>query len=155
VTDTEPSSPAEGDLWFDENTTPPTAKFYDGTSWQTFSAGAADFSDSATGTYTDDGVSYKYLTFTASGTLTVTKAGFADVLIVGGGGGGSSVSTNTAGGGGGGVRWGTFFLSAITHTITIGGGGAAATTDWSSSGGITSAEMSSRLVAEVRQSASI
>ena len=58
--------------------------------------GKADFSNAATGTYSSGGVNYKYLTYTASGTLTVTKAGFADVLVVGGGGGGGKY-----GGGGG------------------------------------------------------
>ena len=121
---TEPTSPAEGDLWFDENTTPPTAKFYDGTSWQTFSAGAANFSNAATGTYTDTGVDYKYLTFTASGTLTVTKAGFADLLILAGGGGTRTGSTYTTGGGAGGMlELSSAYLPAGTLTVTVGAGG--------------------------------
>jgi hypothetical protein len=40
--------------------------------------GAADFSDAATGSYSG----YKYLTFTASGTITVTTAGFADIVLI-------------------------------------------------------------------------
>ena len=44
--------------------------------------GAANFSDAATGTYTG----YKYLTFTTSGTITISTAGLADLVIVGGGG---------------------------------------------------------------------
>ena len=39
---------------------------YDGTAWLVFSsAGPANFTDAATGTYTDGGVDYKYLTLTA------------------------------------------------------------------------------------------
>ena len=41
---------------------------YDGTAWLPFSgAGNANFTDAATGTYTDGGVNYKYLTFTGDG----------------------------------------------------------------------------------------
>ena len=56
--------------------------------------GAAVYSDANTGTYTG----YAYKTFTASGTLTVTTAGFADIVVCGGGGGSGN------GGGGGGNR---------------------------------------------------
>ena len=45
----------------------------------------ANFTDTATGTYTDGGVDYKYLTFTGSGTVTFDVAGLADVFIVAGG----------------------------------------------------------------------
>ena len=86
-----------------------------------FSGGVsnADFSDAATGTYTDGGFNYKYITYTASGTLTVTTAGFADVLVVGGGGGGT-----WAGGGAGGCFESTnVYLSAGTQTVVIGAGG--------------------------------
>lgn len=118
---TAPGSPATGDLWYDTNTTPPTAKFYDGTSWQTFSAGAADFSNAASGTYTDGGINYKYLTFTASGTLTVTKAGFADVLVVGGGGSGGS--GYGGGGGAGGYLEGQVLLPVGSLSVVVGAGG--------------------------------
>jgi hypothetical protein len=86
--------------------------------------GNADFSNTATGTYTDGGISYKYITFNSSGTLTVTKAGFATVLVVSGGGGGAVSSNVRAGGGGGGVIEQSLFLPVATHTITIGAGGA-------------------------------
>ena len=82
-------------------------------------AGNADFSNAATGTYTDGGVSYKYLTFTASGTLTVTTAGYADVLVIGGGGGGSW----EGGGGAGGYLESSVYFPAATYTVTVGGGG--------------------------------
>jgi len=116
-----PTADAEGAIWYDENSTPPVPKFWDGSAWQTFSAGAADFSDAATGTYTDTGVDYKYLTFTASGTLTVTRAGFADVLVVGGGGGGGRCMGG--GGGAGGYLQDEVYLDAATHTVIVGAGG--------------------------------
>jgi hypothetical protein len=79
--------------------------------------GAADFSDAATDTYTG----YKYKTFTTSGTLTVTTAGFADLFIVGGGAGSSSAG----GSGGGGVLQVTdAYLPEGSINVTIGAGGA-------------------------------
>ena len=82
--------------------------------------GAAVYSDANTGTYTG----YAYKTFTASGTLTVTTAGFADVYLVGGGGAGGY---NVGGGGGGGgvVAITNAYLPAGTLTVTIGAGGSA------------------------------
>ena len=101
---------------------------YDGSAWVLFSgAGDANFTNAATGTYTDGGISYKYITFTGSGSLVVDRAGFADVLVIGGGGGGSigvSGSHFGAGGAAGTVSNGLVFLSQSTHTITIGAGGA-------------------------------
>jgi hypothetical protein len=82
--------------------------------------GAANFSDAATGTYTG----FKYKTFTASGTLTVTTAGFADLIIIGGGGGGGG-QYNGGGGGAGGVLILTdAYLPASTLTVDVGAGGA-------------------------------
>ena len=83
--------------------------------------GAADFSDTATGTYTG----FKYLTFSASGTITVTTAGFADIVVLGGGGAGSNL--NGGGGGAGGALVITdAYLPVGTLTVTIGAGGTAA-----------------------------
>lgn len=93
--------------------------------------GNADFSDAATGTYSDGGINYKYKTYTASGTLTVTRAGVADVIIIGGGGGGGrDGGGGSKGGGGGAGGWVVaqrYFMSTGTLTITIGAGGAAGT----------------------------
>jgi hypothetical protein len=120
-----PSTTVEGFIWFDENDTPPSAKVWDGSDFVTFSgAGNADFSDAATGTYTDGGIDYKYITFTGSGTLTVTEAGLADVLVVGGGGGGGETG---GAGGGGAVTQGQVFLFDGAYSIVIGGGGSSAT----------------------------
>jgi hypothetical protein len=65
------------------------------------------------------GESYTLLTFTSSGTLTVTDAGLFDVLVIGGGGGGGY----GAGGAGGYVTTTVYFDA--NQTVTIGGGGAA------------------------------
>ena len=86
---------------------------------------SANFSDAATGTYSSGGFNYKYLTYTASGTLTVTRAGLCDLLVIGGGGGGgSSASGNGSGGGAGGYLEVTdAYLPAGTLTVTVGAGG--------------------------------
>lgn len=91
----------------------------------------ADFSNTATGTVTINGIRYKFITFTGNGTLTVTKAGQADVLVVGGGGaGGRGNGENGNGGywgsagGGGGVFYGDVYFTVGSHSITVGAGGA-------------------------------
>jgi hypothetical protein len=83
--------------------------------------GAANFSDAATGTYTG----YKYKTFSSgSSTLTVTTAGFADIVLAGGGGGGGN-STLGGGGGAGGILIATdVYLPVGTITVVVGAGGA-------------------------------
>lgn len=90
-------------------------------------AGSANFSNTATGTYSSGGFNYKYLTFAASGSLTVTKAGLCDVLIIGGGGAGgdrgSAFARNHGGGGAGGFAYLTdVYLPVSTITVTVGAG---------------------------------
>ncbi len=84
--------------------------------------GAANFSDAATGTYTG----FKYKTFTASGTLTVTTAGFADIVLCAGGGGGNITAGYSAGGAGGVLQTTSVYLPVGTLTVTVGSGGAIA-----------------------------
>jgi len=81
---------------------------------------SANFSNTSTGTYTS-GVNYKYVTFTSNGSLIVTTAGYADVLIVGGGssGGGEYASA----GSGGSITTGSIYLTVGTHAVNIGAGG--------------------------------
>lgn len=89
-------------------------------SYVPFSSGVGNavYSDANTGTYTG----YAYKTFTASGTLTVTTAGFADLVICAGGGGGGNSS---GGAGAGGVLVITnAYLPVGTLTVTVGAGGA-------------------------------
>lgn len=82
------------------------------------SIGAAVYSDANTSTYTG----YAYKVYLSSSTLTITQAGFADVVCQGAGGAGGA-----SGGGGGGAGdkiTQTIYLAVGTYTITIGAGGA-------------------------------
>ena len=81
--------------------------------------GAAVYSDANTGTYTG----FAYKTFSASGTLTVTTAGFADLVVIGGGGAGGS-SVGGGGGAGGALVITNAYLPVGTLTVTVGAGGA-------------------------------
>ena len=70
------------------------------------------------------GINYKYLTFNSTGTLTVTKSGLFDAIVIAGGGNGGWTNTGgTSGGGGGsgGLVNTTIYLSA-NQTVTIGAG---------------------------------
>ena len=95
---------------------------WNGTVWTITSRGPANFTDTATGTYSSGSTNYKYLTFTASGTLTVDTAGLADILVVGGGG--SGAQGRGGGGGAGGHLYATgAYLPVGTLTVTVGAGG--------------------------------
>ena len=86
--------------------------------------GSAAISDTPTGSYTG----YQYWSFTASGTLNVTTAGFADILLISGGGGGGTAggTSHGAGGGAGGhLEYSNAYLPSGALTVTIGAGGAA------------------------------
>ncbi|HMO07718.1 MAG TPA: hypothetical protein PKD10_08725, partial [Paracoccaceae bacterium] len=68
---------------------------------------------------------YRLHTFTAGGTLTVTRAGSLEYLVVGGGGGGAGATGSPGGGGGGGgVRAGATLVSPGAIAVTVGAGGA-------------------------------
>jgi len=76
---------------------------------------------------------YTLLSFTALGTLTVTKAGLFDLLIIGGGSSGVSGwygngRPGAPGGGAGGAFDSTVYFDA-NQTVTIGAGGADPTTN--------------------------
>lgn len=79
----------------------------------------------ATSTYTSNGINYKTYRFTGSGSITFLKSGLVDVMIIGGGGGGA----DAYGGGGAGslIRQDNVFMTAATHTITVGAGGGQST----------------------------
>lgn len=79
-------------------------------------ASAANFTNTATGTYTG----YKYVVFTGNGTLTIDRAGYADIVCIAGGGGGSDYGA----GGAGGYFAASVYVPVGTHTVTVGGGGA-------------------------------
>jgi len=93
-----------------------------------FAGGVAPLTDSAvsattgsptTATYTST-LNYKTYAFTGSGSITFSKAGLVDVMVVSGGGGTGS----RGGGGGSAVTIQTCYVTAATHTVTIAAGGA-------------------------------
>lgn len=88
-----------------------------------FSGGVsnADFSNTATGTYTSGLDNYKYVAVTSgTGTITITKSGVADILVVGAGGNGSGSLYGGSGAGGGAVVQVKAMLEAGTYTCVIG-----------------------------------
>jgi len=96
---------------------------YDGTAWVDLSTGYGVATGGASTAITVGGINYTLLTFTSTGTLTVTKAGLFDVLLFGGGGGSQSLAAQAVpGGGGGGFLQQTVYLTA-NATVTIGAGG--------------------------------
>lgn len=102
-------------------------------------ASAADFSNTATGS----GSGYKYVRFTANGTLTVTRSGQAEILMCSGGSGYINVSggggdLDDQPGGGGDAVFGTFQLTAGSIAVTVGGGGAAGVYPWITPGSASS-----------------
>ena len=96
--------------------------------------GAAVFSDTPTGTYTG----YAYKTFTASSTLTVTQAGFCDLVLCAGGGAGCRDRAG-AGGAGGVLQITNAYLPVGTLTVTIGAGGASSVIETQGDNGSSSA----------------
>ena len=96
-------------------------------------SGAGGFTYSQTGattandrTYSQSGNTYRAITWTSSGSLTVSEAVVVDYLVMSGGGGGAGGAGGGGGGAGGMYSATSLLLSAGTHTITIGAGGAGA-----------------------------
>jgi len=121
------ASPVAGQIVFVTGT---GSLVYNGTAWVALGAGAANFTNTATGTYTDGGLDYKFITFTGSGNLVVDRAGFADLLLVGGGGSGGSSNNGGRSGGGGGAGGYYEYIQSLevgTYTVSIGAGGASDT----------------------------
>ena len=87
-----------------------------------FSGGGSSYGTATGGSsssITVGGINYTLLTFTASGTLTVTKAGLFDVLAIGGGTTGDGQGGFGGGGGSGVVMQQTIYLST-NQTVTVG-----------------------------------
>ncbi|MBQ6103966.1 MAG: hypothetical protein IJL06_09885, partial [Kiritimatiellae bacterium] len=96
------------------------------------SAGDYGLGESATADSTVEDGPFTVWIFTnaaaSAQSLTVTKAGWADVLVVGGGGSGGGGSWWNCGGGGGGggqVVATNLFLLPVTYDVAVGAGGAA------------------------------
>ena len=140
VSNTAPSSPSEGDLWFDSTSGTKALNVWSGTIWKILSS----IFNASGGTKTTFG-GYTIHAFTSSGTFTPAAAGLVDILVVGGGGGSndgrfSNEGTWDGGGGAGGLRYLTSqTVTAQAYTITIGAGGGKGANGGNSSGlGITS-----------------
>ena len=125
VSSTAPSSPSEGDMWFNSSGSTvstietKTPAIYTGTKWSpmttTFSATG--------GTVTTSG-SYTVHTFTSSGTFQASGNGEVEYLVIAGGGSGGA--QHGGGGGAGGYRTATgLSVSTGAYTVTVGAGGAA------------------------------
>jgi hypothetical protein len=120
---TAPSSPAQGDMWFDTTAGVNAMKVWSGSGWDALS----NIPFSATGgtetTYTSGGVNYKVHTFTSSGTFTANASGSVDYLLVAGGGG-TGGGTSGGGGAGGKISSTNVSVSASDYSVVIGSGGA-------------------------------
>jgi hypothetical protein len=118
VSTTAPSSPAQGDLWFDSTSTTIAMKVWSGAVWDQLSN-----KFSATGGTIVTFGAYKLHVFTSSGTFTAEAGGAVDVLVVAGGGAG-----NAAGGGAGGLVYtANKLVTTQGYSIVVGSGGAAKT----------------------------
>jgi len=104
-------------------------EFYDSTQWVELSTtpGAAVVSGTTgsptLGTVSSGGTTYNVYSFTGSGSITFSEAGFAELLVLGGGGSGG-VSRGGGGAGGGMLSVAQAYLSAGTATVVVGAGGA-------------------------------
>ena len=126
LSSTAPSSPAEGDMWF--NTSGSTVSDIDTKSMAVWSGTAwiqmSNKIFSATGGTKTTSGDYTIHTFTSSGTFTPNIAGEVDYLVIAGGGAGAAAGAGGGGGGAGGFLTGTAqAVSAQAYTITIGSGG--------------------------------
>lgn len=99
------------------------AKVWNGSNWVDAAGNGAQPLEASGGTEVTDG-GYKYHIFKSSGTLTVSKEGLCDLLVVGGGGGGGSNDNHGGGAGGAGEMYEVFdmFIPEGGATVTIGAG---------------------------------
>jgi hypothetical protein len=127
VSTTAPSSPTQGDMWFDSTVGTKSMYVWNGSSWDQMSN-----KFTATGgtisTYSSGSTQYRVHTFTSSGTFTAESAGIVSILMVAGGGGGACSSGGAGAAGGGGGAGGLIYtaskqLNTDSYTIVVGGGG--------------------------------
>jgi hypothetical protein len=138
VSTTAPSSPTQGDMWFDSTTGTTAMYVWNGSSWDQMSNKFSALGGTVT-TYSSGGINYKVHTFTSSGTFTAKSSGEIELLMVAGGGGGGTASSGAGAAGGGGGAGGLIYnasklITTGTHTITIGGGGAGSTDNTANAG---------------------
>jgi hypothetical protein len=107
---------------------------YNGSAWVDLSTGYGVATGGSATSITVGGTAYTLLTFTSDSTLTVTKSGLFDVLLVGGGAGGAAAADSAPGGGGGAGQYyiSTAYFEAGSLTVDVGAGGAAASSGFSS-----------------------
>jgi len=121
------TAPVEGQFSFLTDTD--AVEFYDGSAWVELSTtpGAAVVSGTTgsptLGTVSSGGTTYNVYSFTGSGSITFSEAGFAELLVLGGGGSGG-VSRGGGGAGGGMLSVAQAYLGAGTATVVVGAGGA-------------------------------
>jgi hypothetical protein len=118
-----PSTPFDGMLIYETDTD--LVRIWNGSSWVTI--GSTPYATASGGTesnITANSVNYKLHTFNSSTNLTISVAGFIDVLLVGAGGMGGGIGVSQGGGGGGGDLFFAYrqFLPAGTYAVTIGAG---------------------------------
>ena len=129
---TAPSSPSNGDFWYDTDDT--AFYFYDGSAWKLIKQ---SFEATGGNSVTESG-GYKIHTFTSSGTFSVVKGQTeVEYVVVGGGGaggaddgggggaGGYRSSVNGEASGGGAAAESKLVVSQGNYTVTIGAGGPA------------------------------
>ena len=128
VSTSAPSSPTQGDMWFDSTVGTKAMYVWNGSSWDQMS-NKFTATGGVVSTYSSGGVQYRVHTFTSSGTFTAESAGLVSVLMVAGGGGGACSSGGAGAAGGGGGAGGLIYtaskqLTTDSYTIVVGGGGA-------------------------------
>ena len=120
ISSTAPSSPAQGDMWFNSSASTvsdidtKSMAVYSGTAWVQMS----NKGFSATGGTVTTSGNYKIHTFTSSGTFTADGTGVMEYLVIGGGGSGGVYSS------GSGYASGNKGSSSQFGSITSLGGGA-------------------------------
>ena len=126
VSATVPSSPTQGDLWFNSSASTvssiptKTLAVYNNTAWKILQNVAMN----ATGGTITIASGYRVHAFTSSGTFTPDIDGDVQIIVVGGGASGSI--DHGGGGGGGGIAYhsGKAVTANTAYTVTIGAGGA-------------------------------
>ena len=123
---TAPSSPAQGDMWFNTSSSivsgisSKALAVYNGVAWQKATTGIA--MTATGGTKTTSGI-YTIHTFTSSGTFATNVAGLVDYLVVAGGGGGGGSFRGGGGGAGGLLTLDNLSINQASYTVTVGAGG--------------------------------